>query len=82
MKRSGCWALKEAGCNTKETKIELVKNSRGFFEINVLYTHCQEIADGCGLKPQDVLTSIEEDNIQRIGAADLEMPEREAEENE
>lgn len=49
----------------KVRKTGLVKNSEGFFDIHVEYSHCVEMANGCGLKPADVVQTIEEDNMQR-----------------
>lgn len=49
----------------KERDIGLVKNSDGFYSVHVAYSHCKGIAEGCGLKPDDVLMVVNEDNCQR-----------------
>lgn len=61
---------------------ELVKGPDGFFEVAVHYSHCQDLADGLGLKPGDVEEVLMLDNLQRkegpqadSGSADVEMDE-------
>lgn len=42
----------------------------GFYEIKVGYAECLDLAWITGVKPTDVLATVDEDNSQRRGAAD------------
>lgn len=37
----------------------------GFYDVRVNYDHCSGLADRCGLNPEDVIQTIDEDNEDR-----------------
>lgn len=49
-----------------ERKADLCLGADGFYEVRVDYGHCVKIAEGCGLGPNDVITTVTEDNQERI----------------
>lgn len=72
-KDKGAGPSRKKAAAQKEEKFELVKNAGDFYQIHVPYSHCKDVAIGCGLNPADVMTNIEEDNIQRNMTPNLEM---------
>lgn len=71
----GSGPSKKPTASVTERNVDLVKKSDGFFEVHVAYSHCSEIADGCGLRMQDVIKNIEEDNLQIMTTPNLEQSE-------
>ena len=61
---------------------EIVKGPDGFFEVAVQYGLCKDLADGIGLKPNDVTDILRMDNQQRkevllesMGQKNMELEE-------
>lgn len=60
----------EEGCNlgrenTTGEPAGVILQPDGFYDVRVNYTHCLGLADRCGLNPEDVIETMDEDNEDR-----------------